>query len=98
MHPRDANGSNAPNALSFQSFSFISGPTIAALTQTPRMTVNHWLRAGRYGRTHRIGRIVYAGLDGVEKVAGAKFTDEQIKAASAGLPDRIVTIREESHT
>ena len=73
---------------------FISGPTIAALTQTPRMTVNYWLRAGRYGRTHRIGRIVYVGLNGVEKVAGTNFTDEQIKAASAGLPDRIVKIQD----
>jgi hypothetical protein len=59
------------------------------------MTVNYRLRAGRYGRTHRIGRIVYVGLDDVEKVAGTKFSDAQIEAASAGLPDRVVKIQQE---
>ncbi len=75
---------------------FVSGPTIAALTQTPRMTVNDRLRAGFYGPTYRVGRIVYATLDNVEKFAGLKFTDDQIGTASAGLPDRVVAIKEEA--
>ncbi len=76
---------------------FVSGPTIAALTQTARMTVNDRLRAGCYGSTYRIGRIVYVALENVEKYLGITFTDEQLEAASAGLPDRVVTINEASH-
>ncbi len=73
---------------------FVSGPTIAALTQTPRMTINDRLRAGSYGPTYRCGRVVYAALENVEKFAGQKFTDDQLETASAGLPDRIVTVHE----
>jgi hypothetical protein len=75
---------------------FISGPTIAALTQTPRMTVNDHMRAAVYGPTYRIGRIVYVALENVEHVEGRKFTDAQLEAASAGLPDRVITIKEEA--
>jgi hypothetical protein len=73
---------------------FISGPTIAALTQTQRMTVNYRLRAGRYGHVYRIGRIVYADLAAVECAEGATYSERQLDLASAGLPDRILTIRE----
>ncbi len=49
---------------------FVSGPTIAALTQTPRMTINDRLRAGSFGPTYKCDRIVYVGLDRVEKYFG----------------------------
>jgi len=72
-----------------------SGPTIAALTQTPRMTVNYWLRAGRYGHPYRIGRIVYVDLAEVERAEGLKFSEHQLDHATAGLPDRILMVREQ---
>ncbi len=56
---------------------FISGPTIAALTASHRMTINDAMRAGRFGPTYRCGRIVYVALDRVEKPLGITFTDEQ---------------------
>ncbi len=71
---------------------FVSGPTIAALTQTPRMTINDRLRAGSFGPTYKCGRIVYVALEGVEKYLGITFTDKQLKAASRGLADRIVEV------
>ncbi len=62
---------------------FVSGPTIAALTQTPRMTINDRLRAGSFGPTSKCGRIVYVVLENVEKATGLKFSEQQIEAASA---------------
>ena len=73
---------------------FISGPTIAALILRPRMTVNDHLRAGRYGRTYRIGRIVYVDLAEVVRTEARQFSEEQIDRATAGLPDRILTLPE----
>jgi hypothetical protein len=60
---------------------FISGPTIANLTLKPRMTVNDHMRAGRYGRLHHIGRIVYVDLAAVERVEGRKFSDNACPTA-----------------
>ena len=71
---------------------FISGPAIARLTGTPRMTVHHRLRAGVYGATYRPGRIIFADLEGVEDYHGVPFTDEQLATAAAGLPDRLIVI------
>lgn len=72
----------------------ISGPTIASLMLRPRMTVNDHLRAGRYGRTYRIGRIVYVDLAEVIRAEVREFSEEQIERATAGLPDRVLTIAE----
>jgi hypothetical protein len=68
---------------------FISGPTIAKLTLTPRMTVNDRLRSGWYCRTFRVGRVVYVDLAEVERAEGVQFSDHQLDLASDGLPDRI---------
>jgi hypothetical protein len=78
---------------------FVSGPTIAQLMLRPRMTVNDNLRAGRYGRTFRVGQIVYVDLAEVARVECCEFSQAQIDAASAGLPDRVLTVpeQEESH-
>ena len=70
------------------------GPTISRLTLKPRMTVNDHMRAGRYGRLHRVGRVVYADLAEVSRAEGATYSERQLDLASAGLPDRILTIRE----
>jgi hypothetical protein len=72
----------------------VSGPTIAALTQTPRMTVNYRLRAGRYGHLYRVGRIVYVDLAEVERAEGIEFSEQQLDFATGGLPDRILTVRQ----
>lgn len=73
---------------------FVSGPTIAKLTLRPRMTVNDHMRAGRYGRLHRVGRVVYADLAEVERAEGTIYSEKQLESASASLPDRILIIRE----
>ena len=70
----------------------ISGPAIVRLTGTPRMTVHHRLRAGVYGATFRPGRIIFADLEGVEDSTAVPFADEQLAAAAAGLPDRLIVI------
>jgi hypothetical protein len=71
---------------------FASGPAIARLTDTPRMTVNDRLRAGKYGPTFRRGRLVYADLAEVERVAGRTFTEDNIAFAVDGQPDRLLEI------
>ena len=73
---------------------FVSGPTIAALTLRARMSINDQIRAGRYGRTYRIGRIVYVDLAELVRAEGREFSEEQIERATAGLPDRILTLNE----
>jgi hypothetical protein len=73
---------------------FVSGPTIAALMLRPRMTVNDHLRAGRYGRTFRVGPVVYADLAEVARVEDCEFSEAQVDNASAGLPDRVLTVPE----
>ena len=77
---------------------FISGPTIAALTQTPRMTINYRLRAGRYGPTFFHGRIRYADLAEVEKAVGLQFTETQIELAAQGRPGRVLRIPDQQES
>jgi hypothetical protein len=75
---------------------FISGPVIARLTGTHRMTVNDRLRAGTYGPTFRRGRIVYAELASVERFAGVTFTDKLIEDTCQGKTDRFIIIKTEA--
>ncbi|MFO1099739.1 MAG: hypothetical protein U1E81_16100 [Xanthobacteraceae bacterium] len=72
----------------------ISGPTIAALTGRHRMSVNDLLRGGKYGETVLVDGIRYAAFDRVQQRHGVEFSDEQINAAVAGLPGRILRIPE----
>jgi len=58
------------------------------------MTVNDQMRAGRFGRLHRVGRIVYVDLAEVERAEGLRFSEHQLDLATAGLPDRILTVCE----
>ena len=77
---------------------FVSVPTIARLILRPSMTVRDHIHGGRYGRTFRVGQIVYVDLAEVARVEGCEFSEAQIDAASAGLPDRVIAIpEEESH-
>jgi hypothetical protein len=77
---------------------YVSGPTIANLLLQHRMSVNANMRAGKYGRTIKVGRIVYVALDEVARAEGREFSAEQIDLASAGFPDRILIVpqREEA--
>jgi hypothetical protein len=72
---------------------FVSGPLITRLRCVHRTTVNEAMRSGRYGQTFRIGRIVYADLAEVSRAEGRSFSEEQLDLASAGLTDRIITVR-----
>ncbi len=58
------------------------------------MTINDRLRSGSFGPTYKCGRIVYVALENVDKATGLKLSEQQIEAASAGLPDRILRIAE----
>jgi hypothetical protein len=55
------------------------------------MTVHHRLRAGAYGRTVRVGRIIFADVEGVEDFHGVTFEQAQL-AAAAGKTDRLIAI------
>jgi hypothetical protein len=77
---------------------FGTGPLIADLLLQHRMSVNEKMRAGKYGRTHRIGRLLYVDLAEVERAEGATFSKAQIETAGRGLPDRtVLTILEEKN-
>jgi hypothetical protein len=75
----------------------ISGPTIAALRLRTRMAENMALRRGEYGPTFMIGHVRYARLSEVERRTALKFSDEQLRAAAAGVPGRLLEIDEVDH-
>jgi hypothetical protein len=72
----------------------ISGPAIAALRMRTRMAENLAMRRGEYGPSFALAGVRYVALDGVERRAALKFSDEQLKAAAGGLPGRILTFEE----
>jgi hypothetical protein len=74
---------------------YLSGPALAALRSTARMTENDHMRAGHYGRVLVHNRIAYVALDAVEKRVGCTFTPDQIALAVAGKPTRILKIQRE---
>jgi len=71
---------------------YLSGPTIAALTGRHRTSVSDLMRFGRYGETFLVDGIRYAALDRVEQRHGIEFSDEQLAAAVAGLLGRLLRI------
>jgi hypothetical protein len=75
---------------------YVSGPAAARLNVCSRMTVNERMRAGAYGELLRRGRVFYARVDAIERHAGTRFSTEQIEAAVAGRPDRLLTITTET--
>lgn len=52
------------------------------------------MQAGRHGRTFRVGRHIYVDLTAVERAEGRCFSEQEIELASGGLPDRIITFKE----
>lgn len=75
---------------------YVSGPCIALLRDCHRVSVNEKMGAGLYGPRFRVGKIDYVALAAVERAEGCKFSEEQLDLASAGLPDRIITIKEDT--
>ena len=71
---------------------FISGPAIAALRITARMTENILMRRGAYGPIFWNDGIAFVARSAVERRIGQTFTDEQIAKAAAGFPHRILVI------
>jgi hypothetical protein len=71
----------------------ISGPAIGQLCQHTRKWAHDTLRRGSFGPVTRgPGGVLYADLTAVEGYSGLQFTDDQIEAAVAGIPDRLLTI------
>lgn len=68
---------------------YLSGPAIAALRATARMTENQAMRRGRYGPVLWRDRIAYVALSEVERRTGQAITSEQL-ASVARHPDRVL--------
>ena len=71
---------------------YLSGPAIAALRATARMTENQAMRRGAYGPVLWRDRIAYVALDAVERRAGVAFSPEQIAHAAAGVAARMIAV------
>ena len=69
---------------------YLSGPAIAALRATARMTENQAMRRGRYGPVLWRDRIAYVALSEVERRTGLAITSEQLARATAGNPARVL--------
>ena len=62
----------------------ISGPTIGKLCGRTRKWAHEHLHRGSFGPiTRGRGGVLYAEVDAVEDFVGARFTDEQLAAATA---------------
>jgi hypothetical protein len=72
------------------SATYLSGPAIAALRATARMTENEAMRAGRYGPVLWHDRVAYVALSEVERRTGQPITSEQLALAVAGKPNRVL--------
>ena len=72
---------------------YLSAPTIARLAACSRINSHLQMRAGRFGPLLQRGRVPYAALDAVEHHLGQRFTTEQVTAAVAGRPDRMIVIK-----
>jgi hypothetical protein len=71
---------------------YLSGPAIAALRASARMTENIHLRRGHYGPVLWHDRVAYVALDAVEHRIGLRFTNAQITRATAAQPARVLLI------
>jgi hypothetical protein len=69
---------------------YLSGPAIAALRATARMTENQAMRRGRYGPVLRRDRLAYVALAAIERRIGEPITPERLALAVAGKPNRLL--------
>jgi hypothetical protein len=71
---------------------YLSGPAIASLRASARMTENAHMRAGHYGPVLWHERGAYVALAAVERRMRLTFTPEQIQHAVAGQSHRVLVI------
>jgi hypothetical protein len=71
---------------------YLSGPAIAALRATARMTEHEHMRRGHYGPVLWRDRIAYVAQSAVERRAGVAFSPEQIARAVAGVASRMLSL------
>ena len=76
---------------------YLSGPAIAALRATARMTENQAMRRGRYGPVLWRDRVAYVAKDAIERRIGLPITPEQISAI-AGKPNRVLVATPQQRT
>jgi hypothetical protein len=70
---------------------FLSAPAISRLTLTPaKMTVCDRMLRGKYGPIVRCGRIPYVAIEAVEAYHDTKFSEDQIRLAIDGRPERLL--------
>jgi hypothetical protein len=69
---------------------YLSGPAIAALRATARMTENEAMRRGRYGPVLWRDRIAYVALSEVERRTGLPITAEQLALVVASKPNHVL--------
>jgi hypothetical protein len=71
---------------------YLSGPAIASLRASARMTENKLMRAGRYGPVLWHDHVAYVARVAVEHRIGQRFSDAQLIQAAAGQPARVLII------
>jgi hypothetical protein len=71
---------------------YLSAPAIGRLNNYSRVAAHLAMHAGHFGPLLVCGRTPYARLDQIEARVGQQITAEQVRAAVAGRPDRILTI------
>jgi hypothetical protein len=71
---------------------YLSGPALASLRASARMTENKLMRAGRYGPVLWHDRVAYVARVAVEHRIGQRFNDAQLALAVAGQPGRILIL------
>jgi hypothetical protein len=76
---------------------YLSGPTIAAIRHTARMTENVHIRSGHYGAPIWHEGVAFVSAELVGRRNGQRLTPEQIAHAAAGKPHRILILNQ-SHT
>jgi hypothetical protein len=69
---------------------YLSGPAIASLRASARMTENKLMRAGRYGPVLRHDHVAFVAVETIEQRIGEPITPERLALAAAGKPNRML--------
>jgi hypothetical protein len=69
---------------------YLSGPAIASLRASARMTENKLMRAGRYGPVLRHDHVAFVAVEAIEQRIGEPIPPERLALAAAGKPNRML--------